>query len=722
MVIQSLIKRTLSQTENIEIVRRMICDCGGAHRTELADRVCRKFGFRDRKGRLQRSGCLKALRRLEEQGHFALPSARSRTGPWKPRRLCEPLAAVEGLPGEVNQVRGLKLVLVSDEQQMRIWNEMMETDHPRGAGPLAGRQLRYLIGSEHGWLGGFGFAAAALHLAARDEWVGWSFEKRSEHLERVVGLSRFLIRREVHCANLASRALSMAMAVLPKDFKARYGYQPYLVESFVEAESYSGTCYRASNWRMIGRTQGRGRQDRRRQGPETVKEIYVYVLDRNFRKKMGLPAQAGLESLGPAEGVEGKQWARNEFGGAPLGDARLSERLAGFAQMKAEKPSQSVTEVFGGDWAKVKGHYRLIDKPDDSAVNMPNILLPHRKRTIRRMMARQVVLAVQDGSELNYNNLDKCEGLGEIGSNQTGAKSRGLHLHSTLAVTTGGLPLGVLKAQCTAPKSRNVDENRPTHSIPIEQKDTYCWVEHLRDTMEVSAQMPGTRVVNVCDREADIFELFAEHRKNPCVELLVRAKHNRKTAAETGLLFDSIKETAVKRIVKASIERKSARSKKSKQKQRPKQAGRQAELSLRYMPVQLAPPPYHKDKEPVSLWLVHALEENPPEGVKAVEWYLLTTIEIDTAEKAEECLRWYCLRWRIEDWHRVLKTGCRIEELAHETAERLRRSIAINLVIAWRIMLMTLLGREAPELPAEVLFSDIELEVLQSIAQKKNEP
>ena len=99
---------------------------------------------------------------------------------------------------------------------------------------------------------------------------------------------------------------------------------------------------------------------------------------------------------------------------------------------------------------------------------------------------------------------------------------------------------------------------------------------------------------------------------------------------------------------------------------------------------------------------------------------MLPTIHITSAEDAEQCLSWYCLRWRIEDWHRVLKSGCRIEDLAHETAERLRRSIAINLVIAWRILLMTLLGRETPELPAEVLFSDIELKILRAYAKKKN--
>ena len=102
-----------------------------------------------------------------------------------------------------------------------------------------------------------------------------------------------------------------------------------------------------------------------------------------------------------------------------------------------------------------------------------------------------------------------------------------------------------------------------------------------------------------------------------------------------------------------------------------------------------------------------------------LEWFLLTTREITTVEQAQECLRWYCLRWRIEDWHRVLKSGCRVEALAHRSAERLQRAIAIHLVIAWRIMLMTLLGRECPGLPADVLFSDLEIEVLEAYAKKK---
>ena len=129
-------------------------------------------------------------------------------------------------------------------------------------------------------------------------------------------------------------------------------------------------------------------------------------------------------------------------------------------------------------------------------------------------------------------------------------------------------------------------------------------------------------------------------------------------------------------------------------------------------------PIYHADKAPIDIWVIHAREENPQPDTGAVEWFLLTTIDLGTPEDAGQCLRWYCLRWRMEDWHRVLKSGCRIEDIAHETAERIRRAAAINLVIAWRIMLMTLLGRELPGLPAEVLFCDVELQTLRAYAKK----
>jgi hypothetical protein len=151
----------------------------------------------------------------------------------------------------------------------------------------------------------------------------------------------------------------------------------------------------------------------------------VYPIERDFRKRIGLSADAGLGALTPDQGLESGHWAENEFGGAPLGDARLSKRLVRVAEDKADAPGRAYSGVAKGDWPKVKAYYRMIDQPEESAVSMPNILAPHRERTVRRMMGQRTVLCIQDGSDLNYTNLDQCEGLGELGSNQTGAKSRG---------------------------------------------------------------------------------------------------------------------------------------------------------------------------------------------------------------------------------------------------------------------------------------------------------
>jgi hypothetical protein len=632
--------------------------------------------------------------------------------------LTEPVAEPEAVPAEVGVVGGLELILVEQENQMRIWNELMIGEHPQGAGPLVGRQIRYLIGSAHGWLGGFGFAAPALQLADRDRWIGWDREQRLAHLHGVVGLSRFLIRPGVKCHNLASRLLSMSLQQMGEDFQRRYHYRPWLVESFLDTSRFSGVSYRAANWIRVGQTKGRGRQDRFSQREETIKDIYVYPLEKDFRTRLGLAAGAGLGPLGPADGLEGENWARQEFGGAPLGDARLSERLVDIVRAKAEKPGLAFCGVAEGDWPAVKAFYRFIDHADEEAVSMAHILQPHRERTVQRMKAQRTVLCIQDGSDLNYSSLAQCQGLGVIGTNQTSAQSRGLHLHTTLAVATNGLPLGVLLAQCLAPAGKAPDDRRPGWAVPIEEKETFRWIEGLRDTMDLAALMPQTRILNVCDREADFFELFEEQRRRPCVDLLVRANHNRGLMDEPFKLFEAVRQSPLQTEVQVRVPSQSARPKLSKKKARPNRPSRQANMEVRYQRVQLRPPKHHADKDPLDIWVIHAVESSPPEGTEAVEWFLLTTVNITSPEDALECLRWYCLRWRIEDWHRVLKSGCAVERIAHDTAERIRRAVAINLVIAWRIMLMTLLGRETPELPPEVLFSDIELRVLRAYSKK----
>jgi hypothetical protein len=705
---QNLVKRTLSTPLALERVRLLAAQA--PHRTALAETVCERFELRDARGRTQRSTALKALRELESAGALELPARRFAPRHPRPRGLDAPVPAPLGVPDHVGQVGAIELVEVTEERLRRVWTELMRREHPLGAPTLAGHQLRYLVRSAHGWLGALGFGAAALKLAARERWVGWDDAQRRAHLHRVVGLSRFLIRPMVQCHNLASHVLGQALRVVPGHFERRYGYHPWLVESFLDPAEHAGTCYRASNWTCLGGTSGRGRQDRERRAEYRPKELYVYVLEPDFRARLGVGEPPPEQALAVHEGLDSAHWAEHELGGAPLGDRRLARRLVSSAALQAEAPMQAFCSVAREDWAAVKGYYRLIDQAEDSAVTPENILAPHRERTVRRMQAQHTVLCVQDGTDLNFATHAQCTGLGVIGTNQTGAQARGLHLHSTLAVSTEGLPLGVVRACFDAPEPAGAAPKAPA------QRKSRRWMEGLGDCLELAARCPDTRVVGVMDREADIFELFERQRQDPRVELLVRAKSNRCIAGEEKL-FERLRAAPERARLHIAVGRQSARPKASKQKLKAPRKERLAEVSLHYERVELTPTAreFHHCA-PLALWCVHVREDHPPESARALEWFLLTTVPVESREDAEQTLRWYGLRWRIEDWHRVLKSGCRVERLAHDSAERLARAIAIRLVIAWRIMLMTLLGREVPELPAELLFSDLELEVLTAYA------
>lgn len=720
METQNQIKRTLSRSDAIEYVKNILAASDSLNRTQLADQLCDHFKFFDFRAQRQQSSCLKALRELERAGKFVLPKPLNTHEHGTPRRASEPIPEPFGVPKFAGDMADLHLIQVESELQMRIWNELMIQDHPQGAGPLVGRQLYYLVKSEHGWLGGLGFSSAAIHLEDRDNWIGWDWETRRANLQQIVSMSRFLIRSRVSCKNLASKILGLITRRFPEDFAKRYGYKPLLLESFVDTSHYTGSCYKAANWQKVGRTKGLGRQGLLTGGEESIKDIYVFPFDPDFRIKLGLSESCGLGALKISTCIDSDHWAEMEFGGAPLGDKRLSSRLVEIAQNKSEDPGRAYCGVAEGDWPQTKAYYRFIDKPDDSAVSLPNILKPHRGRTIQRMKAHKTVLCIQDGSDLNYNKLDQCEGLGAIGKNQTGAVSKGLHLHSMFAVNTEGLPLGVLSAQCTAPPLKTDQDKKVARRRPIEEKKSFQWIKGVRDSMELKSEMPHTTLVNVMDREADFFELFDDHQNNSQgVELLIRAKHDRATSGGFKL-FETVRAMPHRTRLRIHVPRQSSRAQKSKQKARPQRPTRIAEVSVRYEQVELNPPLNMKSNESIPIWIIHVNEDHPPTNEDPIEWFLLTTIHIKSDKMAMDCIKWYCLRWRIEDWHRVLKSGCGVEKLAHKTADRLRRAIAINLVIAWRIMLMTLLGREAPELPPDVLFTDIEIEMLKAYANKKN--
>ncbi|MFQ5796653.1 MAG: Druantia anti-phage system protein DruA, partial [Candidatus Bipolaricaulia bacterium] len=224
----------------------------------MAQYLCQELDLRDPVGKPRLAGVHKALRVLESRGYWQLPEPLGVLAQrWQARRLDEPVASPQGVPWRVEALKGLQLVEVSsqDDELFRIWNELMLSEHPLHNCRLVGRQLRYLIGSDHGWLGGMGLGSCALRFKVRDRWLGWDEPTRKSFQERLINLTRFLIRPQVQCQNLASRVLSLCLDRVGRDFAQRYGFEPWWVETFVDRERYSGTCFRAANWVYIGASQ-----------------------------------------------------------------------------------------------------------------------------------------------------------------------------------------------------------------------------------------------------------------------------------------------------------------------------------------------------------------------------------------------------------------------------------------------------------------------------------
>lgn len=710
---EDLIKERLGQPDAIEQIRDLLGDSGRLRRKALAKDLCDRFNFYDELGCRQTNVCLRALRSLEAEGTIFLAP--------KNERLWQEVAPPQRVPKRVDQISELELLLVETADDRKVYNELMIREHPLGMGWAVGRMVRYLVQSEHGILGAIGFGPSALELADRERWIGWNREQKRTHLQRIVGMNRFLIRPGVQCRNLASQTLSLAVSRIRIDFEKIHHYHPWLLESFVNLSEYEGTCYQAANWLRIGETRGRGRQDRFKRADKTVKAIYVYELEPQFRTLMGLERDAGDVAVALREEADIADWAQREFGEAELGDRRLAARLVNIADGKGLRPGLSCAKTVESNWADTMGFYRFVEHPDEDAVNMQSILQPHRRRTVRRMKSCKTVLCIQDTTDLDYSANRSCKGLGVIGKNQTATESRGLRLHSTLATDAAGLPLGILRADCDAPELKPEHRDKNRRYIPVEDKETYRWIEGQQDIAEAASQLPGVQVISIADREGDFYEHFHSWQNTSGIELLIRAKNNRAVDAHTKM-FQAVKQTPVRGEIRIHIQPRSKRPKQGRRAARAARARRDADVLIRYMPVTIRPPKQGLSSKspPVTAYLIHVHEPNPPSGAgDPVNWYLLSTMRIDSLDKAMQCVRWYCLRWRIEDWHRVLKSACRVEDARLKTAVRLKRAIAIDMVVAWRIMLMTLLGREVPELPAETLFTELEIETLRCYAEKK---
>jgi hypothetical protein len=468
------------------------------------------------------------------------------------------------------------------------------------------------------------------------------------------------------------------------------------VETFVDAEQ-AGTCYRAANWIEVGRTAGRGRQDRGHERRQAVKQVWVYALHPQARERLG--------GCPPAPPPPPADWAEEEFGGARLGDARLRRRLLILARDRYARPQAHLPQACQTR-AKTKAAYRFLEHPDTT---MEILLEPHYEATRQRLAAERLVLAVQDTTSLNYSTHRATDDLGPIGSKKEGAL--GLWLHSTLAFNAEGTPLGLLDVQCWARDGRQFGKRHERKKRSIEEKESAKWLKSFRALAEVQRRTPGTRLVSVGDREADIYELFQEASADPQGPgLLVRAERDRLLADGQEHLWPWLEQQTAAGVQEIRVPRRGA------------QAARVVRLEVRWAPVTLRAPRTHPQLPALTLWAVLAQEAEAPAGIKPLRWMLLTTCPVENFAGACEKLRWYTLRWGIEVYHRTLKSGCQIEQRQLGTAERLEACLAMDLVVAWRIYHLAKLGRETPQLPCTVYFEEAQWKALLAYITKNPRP
>lgn len=390
------------------------------------------------------------------------------------------------------------------------------------------------------------------------------------------------------------------------------------------------------------------------------------------------------------------EWVAEEMAESQMHDARHAKRLATLLARLGEQPVSSIPRACRG-WTETVAAYRFLDNPN---VGFEEILSGHQQATLERIRAQEVALLVQDTSFLNYGTLQPKVGRGTV---KETVRDEYL-LHTTVAFTPERVNMGVLGAKLWQRPVQPVGRERKRK--PIEEKESYRWLEGYALACEVQQACPQTVVVSVADCEGDIQEWFLDARGRPGeerAEFLIRAKCNRRLAqgTEPQYLWGAMQRARPLGRVTFEL---------SRQADRP---SRRITLSVKAMSVTFngARRPGGR-LPPVQVWAVYAIELRPPKGEEPIEWLLLTSVPVAGFSEACTVVQWYRCRWEIELFFRVLKQGCQIERLRLETDHRLLNALAIYLIIAWRIHTITMLGRAYPAASCEVVFAPREWQTI----------
>jgi Transposase DNA-binding len=411
---------------------------------------------------------------------------------------------------------------------------------------------------------------------------------------------------------------------------------------------------------------------------------------------------------------EEESWVDREVAGCEFKDVRLGERFRKLLKQIGSAIGQAIPFACQ-DWANTKAAYRFFsnDRVDEEA-----ILSGHFEATRDRFAATDgYVLVLHDTTEFSF----KREKPELIGSTcKVGKKAKkgrptfhtvcGILMHSSLAVTTEGLPLGLAAIKfwtrkkfkgCNALKKKI----NPTR-VPIEKKESIRWLTNLRQSTDLLDA--SERCVHVTDREGDIYELFCEAREAN-THFLIRTCVDRLAGDGEHTVADEMDEVRVKGLHRVEVRDRNSNID-------------EAVLEIRYRRIKVLPPiGKQKRYPPLTLTIIHAQERGTPKNRDRIEWKLITDLPVQSRQDAIEKIHWYAMRWKIETFHKILKSGCRAEDSQLRTADRLANLISVFCILSWRVFWLTMLNRTDPDMPPDLALTENEIDLLDKLVADKSE-
>lgn len=408
-------------------------------------------------------------------------------------------------------------------------------------------------------------------------------------------------------------------------------------------------------------------------------------------------------------------WIDNEVMGCEFQDARHGKRLRQLLVQLSSKVGAATPRACQ-DWANTKAAYRFFG---NRRISEANILAGHFASTRDRFAAAKgfPVLILHDTTDFSYRHEDTASigilkklpiSIGKPGPPHF-YTSCGILMHSSLVTTGEGLPLGLGAIKFwNRDKFHGANALKPRINptrVPIEKKESIRWLENLRQSTELLGD-PG-RCVHIGDRESDIYELFClAHRLG--THFLVRTCVDRLAGDGTTTVTAEIKDSELRGLHSLQVRNRQGEF-------------TTAVLELRFRPrVVRSPIGKQKDYPELTLTAIYATERSTPKDREKIDWKLLTDLPVHSCLAAIEKLEWYAHRWKIETFHKILKSGCRAEEAKLRTAERLVNLIAILTILSLRIFWITMRNRTRPDAAPTEAFTDLDQYLLDELVPNKS--